>query len=147
MNDNTSTPEIVLLYCPRTISAGTDPSPSWLSKHASGANVRPASIPCGSAVQVPHLLKILEDGADAVVVLTCGDEVCQSLTGSARAEKRVAYARHLLDGFGLGADRLGIHHGNNLSDVDLVDLCRNRAVAVASLGPHPMKIRLKETTA
>ena len=146
MSGKTSTPNIVLLYCPRTLAAGGEDSLASLATQLPDVNLRPALIPCGSSVQVPHLLKILEEGADAVVVVTCPDDKCQSLTGSSRAEKRIEYARLLLDGFGLGADRLGIHHASELHSADLVDLGRNRAKAIEPLGPHPMKSPTKETT-
>ena len=147
MNEKPPRPNIVLLYCPRTLAPGAEKSLSSLSDRTPGANVRSAIIACGSVIQVPHLLKILEDGADAVQVVTCAKDDCQSLTGSARAEKRVEYTRWLLEGFGLGADRLGFHRARGLGGSDLANLCRHLARAIEPLGPHPMTLAKKELRA
>jgi coenzyme F420-reducing hydrogenase delta subunit len=139
------TPHIVLLYCPRTLAAGEEDSLSSLLRQPSDVDLRPERIACGGSVQVPHLLKILEDGADAVQLVTCSEKECHSLTGSSRAAKRIQYASRLLSEFGLGGERLGIHQGRELGAADLCDLGRERAKTIESLGPHPMKTRMGET--
>jgi coenzyme F420-reducing hydrogenase delta subunit len=128
-------PEIVVLYCARAVSdsALTEASPS------SGFAMRSTMLPCSCKVEVPHLLRILERGADAVEVVACPDGKCRSLVGSARAARRIAYARRLLDEARIGCERLGISFGGKLSPDELVGLAAARAEAVRPLGPNPMK--------
>ena len=137
----------MLLYCPRTLAAGEEDSLASLLRQPSNVDVRAEKIACGGSVQVPHLMKILEEGADAVQLVTCTDTECQSLTGSSRAAKRIDYACRLLSGFGLGAERLGIYQGSDLRAAELRDLSWERARATEPLGRHPMKTKMSEIVA
>lgn len=130
-------PEVVVLYCQRCACENTDLGAE--ADRANGFSVQPAMMPCSSKIEVPHILKILERGADAVEVVACPPDACQFLTGSLRAEKRVDYIRGLLDEAGVGAERVGISHGPGLSAKELIGLAASRAEAVKTLGPNPMK--------
>jgi coenzyme F420-reducing hydrogenase delta subunit len=55
------------------------------------------------------------------------------------AEKRVEYARGLLDEIHMGADRLRMERGEELSSLQMIALVQNQADAVRALGPNPMK--------
>jgi coenzyme F420-reducing hydrogenase delta subunit len=104
-----------------------------------GLTVRPAIVPCSSKVEVSYLFRILEEGADGVEVVACPDGKCQFLAGNVRAQRRVEYARRLLDAAGLGAERIGISRAKSLSREDLIAVAEKRAREAASLGPNPMK--------
>lgn len=130
-------PEIVLLFCERC----TAREPSSVSSFTDTGNisVRMDMLPCSSKVDVSHLLKIVEQGADGVEVVCCPVGACQCIDGNVREGKRVEYARGLLGQIGMGADRLGITHGAALSRGDLAGIAEKRAQAVGPLGVNPMK--------
>jgi F420-non-reducing hydrogenase iron-sulfur subunit len=130
-------PEVVVLYCQRCVSEDTDLAVQ--ADRANGFSVQTVLMPCSSKIEVPHILKILERGADAVEVVACPPDDCQFLTGSLRAEKRVDYIRGLLDEAGVGAERVGLSRGPGLSAKELISLAASRAEAVKTLGPNPMK--------
>lgn len=130
-------PEVVLLYCRHC--AGNGAEIAVKSQETSGFSARPVAMPCSSKIEVPYILRILEQGADAVEVVACPDGACRFLVGSLRTDKRIEYIRGLLDQINIGADRVGISRGPGLSTEELLALAGKRAEAVRSMGPNPMK--------
>ncbi len=130
-------PEITVLYCRQSVEQTTDVT--QVPGLVDGARARLVAMPCSSKVEVPHLMRILEDGADGVLVIACPDKQCRFLVGNTRAEKRVAHAAGLLEEIGMGAARVAIVRGENLKEDDLARLCRQQADAVAPLGMNPLR--------
>ena len=125
-------PEILVLYCGRGLS-----KQDYLSegtKKSSGFKARFIMLPCSSKVETGHLIKLIEQGTDGIVVVACPEKQCQFLIGSSRAEKRIKYARTLLDEVGIEADRLGLVRRNDLSADEIMALAEERANAVRLLG-------------
>jgi len=129
-------PEIVVLYCRQSVDPDADLAAAV--KKADGFSPRLVAMPCSSKVEVPHLMKVLERGADGVVVLACPENECKFLVGNVRAEKRVNYARGLLDQVGMGAERLGIARGSRLSAEEAMAVAEHRANQVRLLGKNPL---------
>lgn len=129
--------EIVVMCCERALEKGEMGQEERLERGS--LTVRTAIIPCSSKVEVSYLLRILEEGADGLEVVACPDGKCQFLAGNLRAQRRVEYARRLLDAIGMGADRIGISRATSLSREGLVALAERRAKAAAAFGPNPMK--------
>ncbi len=130
-------PEIVVLYCQHRLAENANLDVS--AQQARGMSVRPKMIPCSSKVDVPHLLKILEQGADGVELVACPEDACRFLVGSLKAEKRIERASGLLSTIGMGGQRLGLSRKGELSTENLLALAKARARAVRPLGPNPMK--------
>ncbi|MGM0402047.1 MAG: hydrogenase iron-sulfur subunit [Chloroflexota bacterium] len=63
-------------------------------------------LPCGGNIDVLHILRAFESGADRVMVLACHEGACHSLDGDRWAAKRVEAARKLVVEAGLPAERL-----------------------------------------
>jgi coenzyme F420-reducing hydrogenase delta subunit len=127
-------PEIIMLYCQHCIKDGVN-----IIVESQQSSVRPVMMPCSSKIEIPYILKILEEGADGVEIVACPVNKCRFLIGSHRAEKRVEYIRRLLEEIGIGAERLGLSHGLDLPYKALSSLVAGRAQAVKTLGPNPMK--------
>jgi len=136
-NKNCFEPEVVLLYCQHCVGDGAEIAVQ--SQQACGFSVRPMMMPCSSKIEVPYILRILEQGADAVELVACPDGGCRFLVGSLRAEKRIDYIRKLLTQINFGAERVGISRGPGLSGEELLALAADRAEAVRNLGANPMK--------
>ena len=130
-------PEIVVLYCQHCMAG--EANVTIASQETRGLRVRATMLPCSSKVEVPHLLKILEQGADGVELVACPQDVCRFLVGSLKAEKRIDRASGLLEQIRMGGQRLGLSRRAKLSAQDLLALARARAEAVRPLGPNPMK--------
>ena len=71
-----------------------------------GVTVRLSQLACSSKIQVLHLLRAIETGADAVALWTCPQDSCRFGRGSIRAEKRLQRARTILDQISVGSNRL-----------------------------------------
>ena len=130
-------PEIVVLYCQHCVA--DDANVTIGAQQICGLTVRPTMIACSSKVEIPYLLKILEQGVDGVQLVACPQDKCRFLVGSLMAEKRIEYARGLLDEIRLGSQRLGLSRNEKLSAEELLALAEARAQAVKPLGPNPMK--------
>lgn len=70
------------------------------------ASVRLIHVPCSGRVDGLHILKALEDGADAVFVLGCLEKNCYYDTGSIEGRKRVAYVKQMLSEVGIEPERV-----------------------------------------
>ncbi len=130
-------PEVILLYCQHSVSRDVKRIDSY--KHPHGFKVRELILPCSSNAESGQLLKILEQGADGIQVIGCSGEACKFLNGSDKAEKRVNYVQQILEEIDLGPDRIGMSRGAGLSAEELLDLAKQRADAIRSLGPNPMR--------
>ena len=130
-------PDVVVLYCRNCVAEGVDAAEA--SRTVSGFKPRYVVMPCSSKVEASHVLKLLDEGADGVQVVGCPENQCRFLVGSTMAEKRIEYARGLLEEVHMGADRLGMERGARFSAADLTGLAERRAEAVRPLGPNPMK--------
>ncbi len=132
-------PEIVVMYCQNSVSEKAVLRETVTK--AGSFKARLSMLPCTGKVDTPHLLKILEDGADGIEIVGCPEGKCRCLVGNTRAQKRVEYSRSLLDQIKMGADRLGMDRGERLSSGALMELAGKRAALVKPLGPNPMKAR------
>jgi len=63
-------------------------------------------VPCAGRVDVIHILKALEKGAAAVLVMGCEDGACHHITGNTRAKERVKYCNMLLKEIDLDGRRV-----------------------------------------
>jgi coenzyme F420-reducing hydrogenase delta subunit len=71
--------------------------------------LRLVKMPCSSMVKEVFLLRALEAGAEAVLVLVCPKGHCQFADGNIRASKRVERTGKLLGEAGLGGGRVSIY--------------------------------------
>ena len=130
-------PSITLVYCRQSLAEGEEPFEG--KRRGQGFSARLVLLPCSSKMQTAFLMRILENGSDAVQIVACPEKACQHLVGSTRAEKRLVYAQDLLEQVGMGGQRLGLERGLGLTIDNIMDLASQRAAAVAALGPNPMK--------
>jgi coenzyme F420-reducing hydrogenase delta subunit len=130
-------PRIVVVYCRNAVSSTAEPLEGTRSE--AGFCAFFAALPCSSKIEPSYPLKILAEGADGVVVVACPENQCRFMVGNVRAEKRVNYVRDLLDKAGMGAERLILERGENLTENNLLDLAQRRLEPLKLVGPNPMK--------
>ncbi len=130
-------PEVVVLFCQQSVNSTVELANAY--RRLDGAGVRLVVLPCSSNVEVRQMVKILEQGADALQIVACTEEACRFLVGSNKAERRVEYVRNLLGEIDFGAERVGIVRGMNLSEEQLLEWAKERADLVRELGPNPMR--------
>jgi F420-non-reducing hydrogenase iron-sulfur subunit len=66
------------------------------------SNVKIIILPCTGKVDLIHILRAFEKGADGVYVVGCLEGACQYTSGNLRARKRVEQAREILAKIGVG---------------------------------------------
>ena len=104
-----------------------------------GVTIRLAQLACSSKIQVLHVLRALETGADAVALWTCPQDSCRFGRGSVRAAKRIERARRILDQIAVGADRV-LLQPLDPNDPDALDKALTTAVKqLVELGKSPLK--------
>jgi heterodisulfide reductase subunit A len=92
-------------------------------------------LPCSGKVEVQHLLKAVELGADGVMVIGCKDGNCQYRNGSERAGNRVAAAKELLKEIGVDENRLEMFNiSSSLAD-EFREIVVNMTERARTLGP------------
>ena len=74
------------------------------------SNIKIVRLLCSGRVDVTHLLKCFENGADGVFVAGCEEGNCHFTKGNLWAKKRVNYAKHLLEEAGLEKERLEMYN-------------------------------------
>jgi F420-non-reducing hydrogenase iron-sulfur subunit len=136
-NQSGKTPRIVVAYCRNAVSSAEELREGPYSGKEFSAFF--TALPCSSKIEPSYPLKILADGADGVIVVACPENHCRFLVGNVRAEKRINYVRALLDTANMGAERLTLERGENITEKDLLDLAQRRLGPLKMLGPNPMK--------
>ncbi len=104
-------------------------------------NVEIVRLPCTGRVQVSHILRAFEMGADGVYVAGCLEGECHYQTGNIRAKKRVMYAKELLDFIGIGGDRLEMFNLSAAEGQRFVEIANEMVERIKKLGPNPLKGR------
>jgi coenzyme F420-reducing hydrogenase delta subunit len=137
MGEPDFTPEIVILHCKQSV-AESKRLPS-VARESGRSGLQFRLIPCGGKIQLPHLLRMLEAGDDGVVVFACPEKDCRTLEGSSRVQRRIEYARELLDQAGVGAGRLALVRGKEMGAEEALKQVDEFAGAVLKLGPNPVK--------
>ncbi len=135
-------PEIVVLYCQSALSADADLEPA--ARRARGFRVRPLVLPCMNKIEIAHLFKFLEQGADGIEIIGCAAEGCQFLTGNVRVGKQLERARMLLGHTKLGGERLWLDLGKNFTAEQVLALVTAHAAEMQALGRNPMRRESEE---
>ena len=104
-----------------------------------GVSVRLGMLACSSKIEVLHVLKALEGGADGVALCTCPEKACKFGRGSVRAGKRIERTRRILDQIGLGGQRVFLQALNPSEAKALEQALQMAAAELSRLGESPLK--------
>jgi F420-non-reducing hydrogenase iron-sulfur subunit len=96
-------------------------------------------IPCSGRVDIIHLLKAFEAGADAVFVAGCLEGECHYLTGNLKAKKRVNKIKKDLVQMGIEPERLEMFNLSSSEGPRFAAICQEMSERAHKLGPSPVK--------
>ncbi len=82
---------LALFYCQNTPESGEAQRQALEKKYASSLRLFP--IPCSGRLDPLHLLKALEEFADAAYVIACPEGACRYFEGNTRATKACGHDR------------------------------------------------------
>ena len=102
------------------------------------SNIKIINVPCTGRVDILHLLKAVEDGADGVYVAGCLEGDCHYLTGNLKAKKRVAYVKKVLGDIGLEPERAEMYNLSAAQGARFAEIAREFTERIRELGPSPV---------
>ncbi len=103
------------------------------------ANVRIIRVPCSGKVDVIHILKAFENGADGVYVAGCLEGDCHFKNGNIRAARRVAYARKLMESVGIEGERLEMVNLSAGMGDRFAEIAGRITEKIRKMGPNPIR--------
>jgi coenzyme F420-reducing hydrogenase delta subunit len=103
------------------------------------SNVKIICLPCTGKVDLIHILRAFEKGADGVYVVGCLEGACQFTSGNIRARKRVEQARAILDKIGVGGGRVQMYNLSSSEAPRFVQIASEMTEKILALGPNPIK--------
>ena len=127
---------MALFYCQNTPDSGKDEQQALEKKY--GESLRLFPIPCSGRLEPLHLLKALEDFADASYVITCPEGACRYFEGNMRAKKRVERTREMIKSIGLEEERVGLLIGKKENPRSLTELAGEVIDRLGNLPPSPV---------
>lgn len=102
-------------------------------------NIRIVKVPCTGRVDIIHLMKAIEKGADGVYVAGCMEGDCHFQSGNLRARKRVEHVSKILDRVGIGGERVAMYNLSAGMGPRFAEIAREMTDKIRALGPSPMK--------
>jgi F420-non-reducing hydrogenase iron-sulfur subunit len=109
--------------------------------------IRIIRVPCTGKVDVLHILRAFEKGADGVYVVGCMEGDCRFETGNLRARVRVEQAKVILDAIGVGGERTKMFNLSSSEGPRFAEIASEMTEKIKEMGPNPVKIALKKKAA
>ncbi len=101
-------------------------------------------VPCTGKVDVLHLLRAFEKGADGAYVVGCMEGDCHFNSGNFRARKRVEQAQKILDAIGVGGERVQMYNLSSSEGPLFAEIASEMDAKIRELGPNPIKTAVKK---
>lgn len=102
-------------------------------------NVRVIQLPCSGRVDILHLLRAFEEGADGVYVAGCMEGDCHFLTGNFKARRKVNYVKKVLEQLGIEPERIEMFNMSSAEGPRFAQVAREFTERIKELGPSPVK--------
>ena len=103
------------------------------------SNIKIIRVPCTGKVDLIHILRSFEKGADGVYVVGCMEGDCHFNSGNFRARKRVEQAREILDTIGIGGQRVEMFNLSSSEGPMFARIATDMDTRIRELGPNPIK--------
>ena len=127
---------LALFYCQNTPESSEAVRQALEKKYASRVRLFP--IPCSGRLDPLHLLKALEEFADAAYVIACPEGACRYFEGNTRATKRVDTTAQTIAQIGLEKGRVGIVANSKENPKPLARLAEEILDRTRELRPSPV---------
>ncbi len=135
--DPTFEPEIIVFACHYCAYAAADLAGSMRLQYPT--NIRMVKLPCTGKLEVIHLLRALEAGADGVYAAGCMEGECHYLKGNLWARKRVDYVKQLLPEMGLEPERVEMYNMSSAMGPRFAEVATEFTERIRALGPNPAR--------
>ncbi len=136
-------PQIISFCCQFCAYAAADLAGSMRLSYPSGIKI--IQVPCTGRIDVIHILKALEEGADGVMIAGCLKGECHFLEGNLRAKKRVHAVKHILTQIGMEPGRVEMYNLSSAMGPMFAQIASQMTETIHLLGPNPvMKAKRKK---
>jgi F420-non-reducing hydrogenase iron-sulfur subunit len=129
-------PILALFYCQHTPQSSEQDKQALEAKY--GKSLRLFPMPCSGRIEPLHLLRALEEFADAAYVICCPAQECRYFDGNLRAKKRVQRVREDIMSLGFQGYRIGIVMNSKEKQESLAKLTDEIVDTIAQLKPLPI---------
>ena len=136
-NNNGFTPQIVAFCCRYCAYAAADLAGGLRLQYP--PTIRIVELPCTGKLDVAHVLRTFEDGADGVMVAGCMPGDCHFMSGNTQAKRRVGYVADLLGQIGLEQGRLRFYNMSSAMGHRFAEAATEMDAAIRDLGPSPLR--------
>jgi coenzyme F420-reducing hydrogenase delta subunit len=102
-------------------------------------NIRIVNVPCTGRVDIIHLLRALENGADGVFVAGCLEGDCHFMSGNLKAKKRVDYVKKTLEDLAMEPERVEMYNLSAGEGIRFAEIAREMTQKIKELGPSPLR--------
>jgi coenzyme F420-reducing hydrogenase delta subunit len=109
--------------------------------------IRIIRVPCTGKVDIIHILRAFEKGADGVYVVGCLEGDCRFSNGNLRARKRVEQAQEILNAIGVGGERVRMCNLSSGEGPRFAEYAVEMTKKIKELGPNPIKLAHKKKAA
>jgi len=106
-------------------------------------NIRIIRVPCTGKVDLIHILRAFEKGADGVYLVGCLEGDCRFDSGNLRAKARVRQAADILERIGIGGERVRMFNLSSGEGPRFAEFATEMTEAIRALGPNPIKAARK----
>jgi F420-non-reducing hydrogenase iron-sulfur subunit len=103
-------------------------------------NFRIIRVPCTGKVDIIHILRAFEKGADGVYVVGCMEGDCHFNEGNFRARKRVEQAAKVLEKIGVGGDRVKMYNLSSGEGPLFAQYSTEMVNLIKKMGPSPIRL-------
>ena len=132
-------PQIVGFCCHNCASASANTAQGM--KKGLPDNVKIVYVPCTGRIEILHLLKPFEEGADGVYVAGCQQDSCRYVSGITRVTKRVARVRRILEQLDVEPSRIDVFNLSAANGHGFVEIAHEMIEKVQRLGPMAASVR------
>jgi coenzyme F420-reducing hydrogenase delta subunit len=101
--------------------------------------IRVIRVPCTGKVDILHILRAFEKGADGVYVVGCMEGDCRFNQGNLRARRRVEQAQVILEAIGIGGERVHMYNLSSGEGTKFATYATEMTEKIEELGPNPLK--------
>jgi F420-non-reducing hydrogenase iron-sulfur subunit len=135
---DTFEPRILAFCCKYCAYAAADLAGSMRLSYPT--NIKVIQVPCTGRVDIIHLLRAIEDGADGVYVAGCLEGECHFIEGNLRARKRVNYVKEILKDIGIEQERVEMYNLSSAMGPRFAEIAQEMTQKIKELGPSPVKM-------
>lgn len=102
------------------------------------SDVKIIQVPCSGRVDILHLLRAIEDGADGVYVAGCLEGECHYISGNLKAKKRVQYVKNVLEELDMEPGRVEMFNLSSGEGPKFAQFAKEMVERIKTLGPSPV---------